>query len=437
MKNGNKLCLYTKDINKSLEEALTLLGIGRVYDLLGEKPKALDYYNQALSISQAINNRELEATVLNNIGLVYYSLGEKQKALNYYNQALTILGIVGDREKQAKTFSIISLIEYDKQNYDAALKNINKAIEIFEQIRNKILDNDLKASFFSTVEDYYKFKTEILMELHQLNPNQGYDVLAFETSEQGKARSLLELLTEANIDIRQGIALELVTAEKRLQNRLDAVEKRRISLCSKDCTPRQLNQLETERSELLEQYKQLKTKIRANSPKYAELTQPEPIKLQQLQKLLDEDTVLWQYSLWQEASYVWVITKDTFSTHELASREEIEPIAREYHKLLQYESRTNKLNSAATKLSQLITPPIVESQQKSRIVIVSDGVLQYIPYSEKPELSGIVLSLFDKQGKPQNGFLRLHEVFNLNLPVDLVVLSACQTGLGKEIKGEG
>ncbi len=57
--------------------------------------------------------------------------------------------------------------------------------------------------------------------------------------------------------------------------------------------------------------------------------------------------------------------------------------------------------------------------------------------SEKPELSGIVMSLVDSQGNPQNGFLRLSDVFNLNLPVELVVLSACQTGLGKQIKGEG
>ncbi|MGH8058632.1 MAG: CHAT domain-containing protein, partial [Candidatus Entotheonellia bacterium] len=57
--------------------------------------------------------------------------------------------------------------------------------------------------------------------------------------------------------------------------------------------------------------------------------------------------------------------------------------------------------------------------------------------TEHPELSGIVLSLVDEQGKPQDGFLRLHEVYNLNLPAELVVLSACQTGLGKEIKGEG
>jgi CHAT domain-containing protein len=45
--------------------------------------------------------------------------------------------------------------------------------------------------------------------------------------------------------------------------------------------------------------------------------------------------------------------------------------------------------------------------------------------------------MFDRQGKPQNGYLRSHEVFNLKLEAELVVLSGCRTGLGKEIKGEG
>jgi CHAT domain-containing protein len=54
-----------------------------------------------------------------------------------------------------------------------------------------------------------------------------------------------------------------------------------------------------------------------------------------------------------------------------------------------------------------------------------------------PELSGIVLSMVDKRGLPQDGFLRSHEIFNLKIGADLVVLSACRTGLGKEVRGEG
>ena len=57
--------------------------------------------------------------------------------------------------------------------------------------------------------------------------------------------------------------------------------------------------------------------------------------------------------------------------------------------------------------------------------------------SKHPELSGLVLSLVDEQGQDVNGFLRFHEIYNLELNADLAVLSACQTALGKEIKGEG
>jgi len=57
--------------------------------------------------------------------------------------------------------------------------------------------------------------------------------------------------------------------------------------------------------------------------------------------------------------------------------------------------------------------------------------------NEHPELSGLVLSLVGPDGKPQDGFLDLQDVYNLTLPVELVVLSACETGLGKEVSGEG
>lgn len=57
--------------------------------------------------------------------------------------------------------------------------------------------------------------------------------------------------------------------------------------------------------------------------------------------------------------------------------------------------------------------------------------------SRHPELSGLVLSLVGRDGTSEDGFLRLHDVYNLRLSADLVVLSACRTGLGQQIAGEG
>jgi CHAT domain-containing protein len=57
--------------------------------------------------------------------------------------------------------------------------------------------------------------------------------------------------------------------------------------------------------------------------------------------------------------------------------------------------------------------------------------------AERPALSGLALSMVDSKGRPQEGFLHLHDIYNLKLNADLVVLSGCRTALGKEVRGEG
>lgn len=82
----------------------------------------------------------------------------------------------------------------------------------------------------------------------------------------------------------------------------------------------------------------------------------------------------------------------------------------------------------------------------NREFVLNDGTSDYkiihfathgLLNEEHPELSGIVLSRYDEKGNNQEGLIRLQDIYNLNLSADLVVLSACNTGIGKEIKGEG
>jgi CHAT domain-containing protein len=72
--------------------------------------------------------------------------------------------------------------------------------------------------------------------------------------------------------------------------------------------------------------------------------------------------------------------------------------------------------------------------KRYRIVhFATHGVVDHV----HPELSGIALSQLDERGQAQDGMLRLHDIYNLRLPAELAVLSACDTGLGKDIRGEG
>jgi CHAT domain-containing protein len=77
---------------------------------------------------------------------------------------------------------------------------------------------------------------------------------------------------------------------------------------------------------------------------------------------------------------------------------------------------------------------LASSLQQYRIVHFATHALVN---TTRPSLSGIVLSLVTRQGEPQDGFLRLRDVYNLRLGASLVVLSACQTALGQQIHGEG
>ncbi len=398
-------------------EAAILNNIGGVYDYSGEKQQALKYFNQALPLVRAIGDRRGEANTLNNIGLVYDSLGEKQQALTFYNQALPISRAVGDKGGEATTLYNIASLERDRGNLPQALTQIEAAIKIIEELRTKILNQNLRTSYFATVQGEYKFYIDLLMQLHKKDlskvcefttkdPNSNKDIiikdkcnaLALHISERSHARSLLELLTEARADIRQGVDPKLLAEERSLQQQIDARKKIRIEIISGKHTTEQEEKINKEISELLDKYSQVLANIRANSPRYAALTQPQPLTLEQIQSsVLDDNTILLQYSLGKDRSYLWLVTKTGMKSYELPKNEDIEAAAKKFYQSITGEKvdprggiipepNPNAEGSVkvATKLSQMLLQPVAGELGNKRFLIVADGILQYIPFAALP-----------------------------------------------------
>ncbi|MDJ0690144.1 MAG: tetratricopeptide repeat protein [Xenococcaceae cyanobacterium MO_188.B32] len=310
--------------------ATSLNNIGFVYHASGEKQQALDHYQEALSLWRAVGDRKGVATTLNNIGGVYHALGEKQQALDCWKQALLLSRAVGNRAGEVKTLSNIAYLERNRGNLQAALIPLQDSINIREDLRTKVVSPELRQTYFSTLQGAYQFYIDLLMELHQRNPSQGYDKKAFHISESSRARTLLELLTEANANIKEGVDPQLLAQEKSLQGQLDATEKQRLDIYNNPNSKlEQKTDIDQKHKTLLKQYQELQTDLRQKSPNYAALKYPQPLTLEQVQEdILDEDTVLLQYSLGKENSYLWVVTKEEMQSYQLPSQEEIEKRAK-------------------------------------------------------------------------------------------------------------
>src|SRR6266436_4717799 len=324
-----------QEIGDRRDEAVTLINIGLVQKALGDKQKALGILNQALELRRAVGDRSGEAITLSDIGSVYALLAERQKALDLYKQALQLSRAVEDRNTEASVLRRSAMVESERGELVEARADLEHALTIVERLRTRIAGQELRGSYFASVHEFFESYIDVLMLLHHLDPAGGYDALALQATERARARTLLDTLAEVRGNIRQGIAPELLERERALQKKLDVTAERQARFFNSNHTEEQGTDLKKETEGLLLQYQEVEAEIRSSSPRYAALTQPVPLSLKEIQQqVLDSDTLLLEYALGDQKSYLWAVTPSSVNSFELPPRVEIEVATRRVYELL-------------------------------------------------------------------------------------------------------
>src|SRR5262249_33330073 len=149
-------------------------------------------------------------------------------------------------------------------------------------------------------------KLQTLVELHRRQPSAGYDAAALAQAESARARSLLEQLGESQTAIREGVDPALLDREAALGKEIAA--KARLQLLLGGKQTEQQAELVKEIDGLTHEYDQLQSAIREKSPAYASLTMPVALSLTEIQqKVLDQETLLLEYSLGEDKSFLFVV----------------------------------------------------------------------------------------------------------------------------------
>ena len=492
------------EIKKELDEyrngivyASYELGTGRIAYFNNDLESARKHFQNALDgagaslagIGKAGQTRRFRAAARTSLGDVALRQGKLKDASKFYTEAGK--GARDDKRLDlmwpaqrglGRSLWLQAAQEKDSKKAtstrEAALGNYRDALKTIETLRaGSLRADESRTTFLSTTKDVFDEAGSAFAEMALLNVPTGsgeplsgkaldYAAEALRIAEQGRARSLLDLLSETNSAVIEGVPADLLTRKQQnLEQQQEIAEELTGLALSADGPKRKPSELDAELEKLQVEYDQIENQIRTASPRYAALTAAQPLTLADVQqKVLDEGTVLLEYSLGADASYLWVVGTTGLRLYKLPAKASLDKLATELRAQLipaKLQRRIVGIDvvadptrglgvasatedaapflAAANALYKVVIEPATSAIGQKRLLVVADGALNYIPfealvssaapsdYSATPYLlktneivyapSASVISAIRQQGgKPQGKAVLLiaDPVFNSN-----------------------
>ncbi len=430
-------------LGRARQEAAAISNIAHLQARLGRYQEALDSFKTTRPIFQQAGDRQSEATVLGNMAHAYGELRQAAAAEPLLGEALTLFTTIGDLQGQAFIFDEYGRLREQQKEWDAAteqftrartlaqgignqrieaaslvglaaverergdlveaLTHIETAIKITEALRTRVQEQELKALFFATRREYYELYVDLLLRLHEQDPQKGYAARALQVSEASRARALTDLLAEARLAVRRGIDPELKAQEQVLAARLAQLNTRLIELQSQ--SEPNLQEVERIRESLRQaeaDQRHFEQELRHHHPRYANLQYPQPASLKEIQSLLGPKSALLEYSLGREVSYLFLVTNERLHVYRLPRAVEINAQVKDVQTFASHPSDLDadaqSFREQTENLLATLLPKSAQTELETRdqLLIAPDGGLYYLNFEILPTAAGSMTDFLER-----------------------------------------
>jgi CHAT domain-containing protein/Tfp pilus assembly protein PilF len=358
--------------------------LGMTYNGLGESDKARDLFNQALTHLRAAFELRRESGkihhTLTSLGLLAHARGQKQAARRYLEEALTTSRRIKDDYQEAIVLASQARVARDDNRLVEAKTRIEEALRIVESVAVRIASQDLRSSYTTAQRHFYDLHADILLRLRTQKPRKqpfaNYHKVAWLEIERARMVAAQDSVDILDLLPSQGVSQTDVAKLRKLRSGI-------LFFRTPPVSPEKMAQI----SKLTTEYQELETQIARQIPRAANQVNPpvNPDRLREIQNALKKDTLLLEYALGEDRSYLWAITPTTFEVFALPGQAQLEGVARQVRDSMASPREIKaETRAASVKMSNWLLGPVASRLGAKKLLIVTDGILDRIPFGALP-----------------------------------------------------
>ena len=336
----------------------------------------------------------------NGLGLALEKMQNPKAAEDEYSKALERNLETKDLLYASLNFFNLARLARARGDSETALGYANRSLALTTALHRDINHSGLRRGFISSISERYDFAVNLLFENYRATRDTKSVSTALQTLEFSKALSILEDQRFSGVDFRGDGDPSIVKKERDILIRLNSMSDRLTDLLGNDTT----NELETLTNQIRDienQLEEVRAELKVKSPIYSAIKNPERFDVADFQReVLDEDSLLLEFSLGKEESYLWAVDKADVTAYYLPAREQIEARVERLRSLLgarqlkqgesfeDYQKRMAdaevEYKSEARALSNDLLGQAKDKLAGKKLIVVADGRLHYFPLGSLP-----------------------------------------------------